>query len=146
MLKKMIVNYNFALILGGFLIAAYFGFLFFAKRNKISIHHQKLQMPFFLVYIVIGGLALSLYSQTRPIGMNILFAISPLFFFQGISIIDFYWRDYFKKSKFLTVILIITFAFNTFMLLLIMLMGLIDIWLNFRKIYTQEEIYESYSN
>ena len=123
--KSMIIKYNFAFMLGSLLIAAYFGFLFFAKRNKISIHHQKLQLPFFLVYIVIGGLALSLYPQTRTMGMNILLALSPLFFFQGISVTDFFWRKHFTKHKGIIVVSIITlafipplFSFNIFILIL----------------------------
>ena len=57
---------------------------------------------------------------------------------QGISILEFYWGDFFKKSKFLLFLLIFSMVFNYFILILVALIGLTDIWFNFRKIYMEE--------
>ena len=57
---------------------------------------------------------------------------------------DFYWGKFFKKSKFLLVLLIISIIINIPIIILIVLMGVADIWFNFRKIHIMEEIDENH--
>jgi uncharacterized protein YybS (DUF2232 family) len=64
--------------------------------------------------------------------------IAPLFLIQGISNLDFYWGDFFKRSKILLFLLVVSMVFNYFILILVALIGLTDIWFNFRKIDMEE--------
>lgn len=118
--------------------AIYIGSLILSKRGSLKWEHRKIQMPFYLIYILIAALAGFLLPSSHTSGINALIMIAPLFLIQGISILDFYWGDFFKKSKFLLFLLIFSMVFNYFILILVALIGLTDIWFNFRKIDMEE--------
>ncbi len=118
--------------------AIYIGSLFLSKKGILKWEHRKIRMPFYLIYILITALAGFLLPTTHIYGINALIMIAPLFFIQGISIMDFYWGDFFKKSKLLLFLLIFSMVFNYFILILVALIGLTDIWFNFRKIDMEE--------
>ena len=118
--------------------AIYIGSLFLSKKGFLKWEHRKIRMPFYLIYILIAALAGFLLPTTHNYGINALIMIAPLFFIQGISIMDFYWGDFFKKSKLLLFLLIFSMVFNYFILILVALIGLTDIWFNFRKIDMEE--------
>ncbi len=124
-------------------LALYFGSLLFSRKNIMKWKHRTIRMPFYLIYLLIVGLVLFLMPGTKNIGINSLLMLSPLFLIQGISILDFYWGNFFKKSKFLLFLLILSMVINYFILTLVALMGLLDIWFNFRKISIMEEMNES---
>lgn len=144
--KEIFTKFEAAIWLAGILLAAYFGFILFARKQKIRIYHQSIQFPFFTVYFVIFALLLSLLPATKYVGLNILFMLAPIFFIQGLSIIDYYWRSFFQKSKLMMIILIVMVLFNIYFVSLIVLMGLMDTWFNFRKMKIQEETDESNTN
>ena len=118
--------------------AIYIGSLFLSKKGSLKWEHRKIRMPFYLIYILIAALAGFLLPSSQTSGINALIMIAPLFLIQGISILDFYWGDFFKKSKFLLFLLIFSMVFNYFILILVALIGLTDIWFNFRKIDMEE--------
>ena len=128
----------------GIIIALWLGSLMVSKKNEIKWSHKVFRMPYFIVYFLLAALLLSIYTKTRIYGFNGLIMIAPLFLIQGISILDFYWGKFFKKSKFLLVLLVISIIINIPIIILIMLMGVADVWLNFRKIYVMEEIDENH--
>ena len=127
-------------------LALYFGSLLFSKKNTLKWKHRIIRIPFFLIYFLIVGLVLFLMPGTKIIGINSLLMLSPLFLIQGISILDFYWGNFFKKSKFLLFLLIFSMVINYFILVLVAFMGLLDIWFNFRKISIMEGMNESNLN
>lgn len=145
-LENILSKYYAGIWIITIVLAVYFGSLIFSKKNELKWNHRLIQLPFFFIYLLIGSLALFLIPNTRTVGINCLMMLSPLFLIQGISIIDFYWGNFFKKSKFLLFLLIFSMVLNYFILMLIALMGLVDIWFNFRKIIIMEEIDENNLN
>ncbi|MDO9578032.1 MAG: DUF2232 domain-containing protein [Candidatus Cloacimonadales bacterium] len=126
--------------------AVYFGTMLLSRKTMIKWQHRKIGMPFFFIYLLIIALVLFLLPNMKTTGINALAILAPIFLIQGISILDFYWGDFFKRSRFLLFLLIISMVFNYFILILVALIGLLDIWFDFRKIRTMEEIHENHSN
>jgi uncharacterized protein YybS (DUF2232 family) len=98
-----------------------------------SLNHWKAPDP--LVWAVIGsGLMLLLPSNgIKLAGTNGLLVLMTIYFFQGIAIISYY----FEKKRFpriLRIFLYALIALQQFLLLLIIVLGFFDIWLNFRRL------------
>lgn len=92
-----------------------------------------------LVWAVIGcGVLLLLpISGLKVIGLNGLIVLMAIYFFQGIAIVSFF----FQKKRLpmaLRFILYSLIALQQFLLLLIIGFGFFDMWLNFRKLGSQE--------
>lgn len=119
-------------------LAIYIGSLLLSRKGSLKWEHKQIRMPFYLIYILIVTLTSFLLPKMQTAGINALIMITPLFLIQGISILDFYWGDFFKRSKFLLFLLIFSMVFNYFILILVALVGLTDIWFNFRKIDMEE--------
>jgi hypothetical protein len=115
-------------------LAIYLGMLFFSRFNLQKLNHKMIRIPYELIYPLIIGLMAMIFTNYRFIGVNVILIMAPIFLLQGVSILDFYWGNFFKKSKILLFLLIISLVFNYFILSLIILIGLIDMWFNFRKI------------
>ncbi len=143
--QQLFTKYYVGIWVSTIVLAIYIGSIFLSKKGSLKWEHRKIRMPFYLVYILIAALAGFLLPDTQTYGINALIMIAPLFLIQGISILDFYWGDFFKRSKVLLFLLIVSMVFNYFILILVILIGLIDIWFNFRKI-DMEEIDESNLN
>ncbi|MFO7895910.1 MAG: DUF2232 domain-containing protein [Candidatus Cloacimonadales bacterium] len=118
------------IMISGIALAA----LLVSRKSGKKWHLKKVQMPFLLIYLLIGSLLLLLIPNTEKHGVNGVLIVAPFFLIEGASILAFYWGDYFQKSKFLLIILILAILINPYLMLLIMLIGLFDIWFNFRKI------------
>lgn len=91
--------------------------------------------PESLVWFIIGcGLLLLLPNRALKIfGLNGLLILMPIYFFQGIAIVSFY----FEKKKFpriLRIFLYSLIALQQVLLLVVIGLGLFDMWLNFRKL------------
>jgi uncharacterized protein YybS (DUF2232 family) len=91
--------------------------------------------PEFLVWGIIGcGLLLLLPERTfKFLGLNGLLILLTIYFFQGIAIVSFY----FEKKKFprmLRVFLYSLIALQQVVLIVIIGLGLFDMWINFRKL------------
>jgi uncharacterized protein YybS (DUF2232 family) len=91
--------------------------------------------PESLVWFIIGcGLLLLLPNRALKIfGLNGLLILMPIYFFQGIAIVSFY----FEKKKFpriLRLFLYSLIALQQVVLLVVIGLGLFDMWLNFRKL------------
>jgi len=91
--------------------------------------------PEFLVWGIIGcGLLLLLPERTfKFLGLNGLLILLTIYFFQGIAIVSFY----FEKKRFprmLRVFLYSLIALQQVVLIVIIGLGLFDMWINFRKL------------
>ena len=91
--------------------------------------------PEFLVWGIIGcGLLLLLPEKTfKFLGLNGLLILLTIYFFQGIAIVSFY----FEKKRFprmLRVFLYSLIALQQVVLIVIIGLGLFDMWINFRKL------------
>ena len=138
--------YQPAIWVSGIVLAGYLGFVLAFKKQAIKLNHQKIKFPFYVIYFMIIGLIGCLIKSSRVVSINLMLMLAPVFFIQGISILDFYWREHFKKSKWLLRLLIIMLLLNTYILILIIFMGLLDMWFDFRKLNIQEERDESHSH
>ncbi|HPR16892.1 MAG TPA: DUF2232 domain-containing protein [Candidatus Cloacimonadota bacterium] len=143
--RQIFAKYYLGIWLLSIAFGLYCGTLIFSKQNIQKWHHKLIRLPYEMVYLVIATLVMFLIPNTRDLGINLLLILAPLFLIQGISILDFFWGNFFRKSKLLLFLLIISVVFNYFILSLIALFGLLDIWLNFRKIRVMEDIDENHS-
>jgi len=96
--------------------------------------------PDYLVWGAIGcGLILLVAAGgVKIIGLNGLLILMIVFFFQGIAVTSFF----FEKKKFprmLRVFLYTLIGFQQIVLLIVIGLGFFDIWLNFRKLNTENE-------
>jgi len=144
--EEIFSNYYVGIWIVSMTFAAYFGSMLLSRKMMIKWQHRKISMPFFFIYLLIIALVLFILPDMKITGINALAILTPIFLIQGISILDFYWGEFFKKSKFLLFLLIFSMVFNYFILILVTLMGLLDIWFDFRKIRIMEDIDESHSS
>lgn len=97
--------------------------------------------PESLVWGVIGsGFMLILpYKTFKIIGLNILLVLMTIYFFQGIAIVSFYFE---KKqfSRMLRFLLYSLIALQQIVLLVVIGLGIFDMWLNFRKLEIKKDI------
>lgn len=145
MTKQIFTNYYIAIWALSMIIGLYLGSLLVSKKSILKWQHKLVRLPYETVYFLILALVIFLIPNWRILGINALLIAAPLFLIQGISILDFYWGNFFKKAKFLLFLLIVSMVFNYFILSLIALIGLLDIWFDFRKIRIMEDIDESHS-
>lgn len=142
-MKYIITNFYPGIWVFSSVLAVYIASLLISAKMRESWSHKKVRLPFELVYLLIASLGIFLSGKFRIAGINGLVMLLPLFIIQGFSILDYYWGDYLKKVKVLLVLLIIAMVFNPYLIIIIAVLGLTDIWFDFRKISIREEIDES---
>ena len=91
--------------------------------------------PEYLVWIAIAcGILLVIPDKTvRLVGINGILILMTIYFFQGIAIVSFY----FEKKQFprlLRFFLYSLIAIQQLILLIVVILGFFDIWVNFRKL------------
>jgi uncharacterized protein YybS (DUF2232 family) len=96
--------------------------------------------PDTLIWGVIGCGLIMLLPATgvRLVGVNGLLVLLTVYFIQGIAIVSFF----FEKKKFprtIRIVLYTMIAIQQFFLLLVICIGLFDMWINFRKIDTKKQ-------
>lgn len=98
-------------------------------------HLNRWKAPEHLVWLVIA-FGICLLFPARPlkiISLNFLIVLMPVYFFQGIAIVSFF----FEKKKFprmLKIFIYSIIALQQIFLLVVVGLGFFDTWLNFRKI------------
>lgn len=88
-----------------------------------------------LVWGVIGCGLVMLIPNTgiRLIGVNGLLVLLTVYFIQGIAVVSFYFEKK-KLPRTIRVVLYTMIAFQQLLLLVVVCIGLFDMWFNFRKI------------
>lgn len=123
--------------------AAFFGILLFNRTSILKQQVRMIRLPNYFVYIMIAALALFLYPISRTLGINLLVCMSVVYLIQGTAILSFAWGDFFAKAKLLRTFLIMAIIINYPVLILIALIGVLDVWFDFRKLTFKEEKHES---
>ena len=102
-------------------------------------HLNQWRAPEPLIWGVIGcGLILFLpATDIRLIGVNGLLVLLTIYFFQGIAIVSFFFEKK-KLPRAIRVVLYMMIALQQLFLLVIICIGLFDMWINFRKIDTNK--------
>lgn len=92
------------------------------------------------IWLLIGsGLAMLLPSKgIKLIGVNGLLIVLTIYFFQGMAIVSFYFEKK-KMPRFFRIMLYTLIALQQVFLLVIIGLGVFDLWLNFRKIETKQD-------
>jgi uncharacterized protein YybS (DUF2232 family) len=95
--------------------------------------HWKAPEP--LVWLVIAtGCLLVLPSKGMAlVGSNLLLGLSAVYLFQGLAVAVFYLHRW-EVAPFLRAIIFALLLLQPFVTLLVMLVGLFDLWLNFRRL------------
>ena len=114
--------------------------IFLMKRGLMSPDEsdlRKWQAPEQLVWLLIAsGFALFLFSGTASsLGLNGLIVFGLVYFFQGLAIVAF-WLDRKKAPRFFRVLTYTLIALQQYLTLGVALLGLFDMWIDFRKIKT----------
>jgi uncharacterized protein YybS (DUF2232 family) len=93
-----------------------------------------------IIWILIGsGLAMLLPGKgVKLIGVNGLLVVLTIYFFQGMAIVSFYFE---KKGmpRFFRIMLYTLIALQQVLLLIVIGLGVFDLWLNFRKIGIKQD-------
>lgn len=101
--------------------------------------YDKWQLPDSVVWLAIIAVILSLVGNDslNTIGYNLAIVAVLLYFFQGMTVLV-HILNRFNVPVYLRMVLYIVFVFQSYGLLLLSLTGLIDIWLNIRKLEPDE--------
>lgn len=110
--------------------------LFFPDFGSLNVW----KAPEFLVWSVIGCGLVLLLPQKIPgiLALNLLIILMTIYFFQGISIVSFYFEKK-RLPKILSFFLYSIMALQQILLLLVIGLGFFDIWLNFRKLNQEKK-------
>jgi uncharacterized protein YybS (DUF2232 family) len=102
-------------------------------------HLNHWRAPESLIWGVIGcGLIIFLpATDIRLIGVNGLLVLLTIYFMQGIAIVSFFFEKK-KLPRAIRVVLYMMVALQQLFLLVIICIGLFDMWINFRKIDTNK--------
>ena len=96
--------------------------------------------PGWLVWFFIAGGGLSLLAQTniRFLGLNVFLVASSLYLLQGLAIVSFFFQHkhipfFFRWLSYFLI------AIQQILMIAIALMGLFDIWIDFRKYFRKDQ-------
>lgn len=94
--------------------------------------------PDWLIWVLIGcgGLILMPGTTLKVMGLNGLLVLLLIYFFQGIAIVSFFFEKK-KLPRLLRIFLYSLVAIQQVVLLVIIGLGIFDMWLNFRKIKSE---------
>ena len=143
-IRYVLVRILPALMLSMLMVVVWSNILFIKKvltQKQIHLsvldHLNRWQAPELLVWaVIISGLGLFLpVSAVKIAGLNALIALLPVYFFQGIAIVSFF----FEKKQVPRMVKVFVYgiiALQQIFLLVVVGLGFFDTWLNFRKLDT----------
>lgn len=126
-------NYNPAIWSTTMVVGSFVGGLFLSKNNLLKFRISQLRFPEFLKYIVLFSLTAAILPQTKLLGINILLVLGIICSLQGLSVLAHWWTEFFAKSKIVLYLFVIMIFFNFFFIMFVSLIGLLDLWFDFRK-------------
>jgi len=133
-LQKIMIDYQMAIWTISMIFAVYIATLFLAKRIPVKWQHHFIRFPYSVVYIFMAALLLAIIPSTRLFGLNCVMIVAAVLLIQGLAILDFWCKKYLKNSRFVLLAAVILMFFNVFFAVMVSLLGLIDNWLDIRKI------------
>jgi uncharacterized protein YybS (DUF2232 family) len=93
-----------------------------------------------IIWLLIGsGLSMLLPSQgIKLVGINVLLVLLTIYFFQGMGIVAFFFEKK-RLPRFFRIMLYALIALQQVFLLVVIGLGVFDLWLDFRKIGIQKD-------
>jgi len=103
--------------------------------------YSRWQLPDKLIWLLIAAAALSLLGSgvVKNAGYCLVIIAAMLYFFQGLAVFV-HFLDRWNVPRYLRIILYVILAFQSYGLLLLAMLGIADIWLNFRKMTSDEQV------
>ena len=103
--------------------------------------YSRWQLPDKLIWLLIAAAALSLLGSgmVKYAGYCLVIIAAMLYFFQGLAVFV-HFLDRWNVPRYLRIILYVILAFQSYGLLLLAMLGIADIWLNFRKMASDEQV------
>lgn len=142
--RSLVESYGVAMWSISMTLAIYIGWRVMFGGTIVQARMRFLRWPHWTVIGLIAGLAMVLYAPLRIAGNNLILCLIPIFMIQGISVLAYYWGNYFEKTPVLKALLIISFIINYPLMILLALLGLFDQWFDFRKIVYREKSNENH--
>ena len=99
------------------------------------LNHWRSPEPLIWAVIGCGLIMLTPDTGVRLIGLNGLLILLTIYFLQGIAIVSFFFEKK-RLPRIVRVVLYMMIAFQQIFLLIVICLGLFDMWINFRKIDT----------
>jgi uncharacterized protein YybS (DUF2232 family) len=106
--------------------------------NFGDLSRWKLRDRYVWLVIIPGLLVLLPVGEVKIVGLNVLIIMLFLYLFQGLSIINFYFNTKQVPTFIRAIGYFLIFA-QQFVLLLVVGLGLIDVWVDFRKLQKAEQ-------
>ena len=103
-----------------------------------DLSRWKLRDRYVWLVIIPGLLVLLPVGEVKIVGLNVLIVMLFLYLFQGLSIINFYFNTKQVPTFIRAIGYFLIFA-QQFVLLLVVGLGLIDVWVDFRKLQKAEQ-------
>lgn len=141
-MQQIWMKYQISVWVGFQVLAVFFGLMLFNRTSPLKLQFRYLRFPFPVVYLMLAGLGLTLLSQTKTWGTNILVIMSMIYTIQGIGILSHFWGDFFQKARMMRAFLIMAIMLNYPVMILIAFIGVLDVWFDFRKLTYVEEKHE----
>jgi hypothetical protein len=141
--KDVYISYGAGAWLFLCMLCIMIGYFILYKGNKSSVSIGEYQTHKYVVYSLIVALAVAVITQYKVVAINYMLGVSPLFFIQGMGVVDKVIGKWYRNNVILKVIGIACLMINPYILLFISVIGLFDNWFDFRKLSIQEEVNEN---
>lgn len=129
----LVIN-NTLVVLLNYLLSRHLGGRFQESQARLPLSCW--EAPGWLVFVLIGSgfLLLVPYQALQTAGVNVLLVCGLIYFFQGLAIIAFSFNR-FQVPRFIRWIAFTILVLVKPAMLLVMTMGVIDLWLDFRQLH-----------
>lgn len=144
--KEFYLKYSPGIWVATMMICLMTGYSFLSKREKNCISLKDYRNHLYIIYTLIVALIFAILTSYKVVSLNYIFALIPLFLFQGLAVINKRIGHWFYKSRALLVIAVLSIILNPYIVLFISVIGLFDNWFDFRSLSQSEETNENNSN
>lgn len=109
--------------------------------------HQNWRLPDRLIWLFIGAAIITLtpISPLRIVGSNLLICLSLVYFFQGFAVLSFFLHKW-NVPQILRYFLYAMMLFQSFGTILLLILGIAEVWLNLRRLKNKPGNFPNNSN
>jgi len=134
------------------------GYYILSKKYNALETLRNYQTHRYIIYSLILALMIAVLSpmykgeptfimgKVQTSAINYLFAMTPLFFLQGLGVLKMKIGRWIISSKILLFLAVLTVIINPYVVLFISVIGLFDNWFDFRNLSQTEDVNENHSD
>jgi len=146
MSKTFYMRYSPGIWISTMMLCLMLGY-YLLSRKKIELNSIKyFQTHVYIIYSLVFALVIAVFTENRVYSINYLIALVPLFLIQGLGVIIIKIGKWFRNSKLLIALAVISLVINPYIILFISVVGLFDSWFDFRNLSKSEDLNENHSN